>query len=331
MAVSPSSILSSRKSKWMSAITLLIFSTLLALTVRSKTDTKWRDFISSRPKSDGSSKNSGMQPPPSLPSPDNEEYIAFCLNVRDQYRDLPEFLQHHYHHHGIRRFYIMDHASKPPLSTQTYGIPSSATTFEYFYNTDIEGKGQYRTYNECNRRFGDRHTWIGYLDLDDYLQMTGHETLVEFLQSFHHNQKIGAVAVNWRTHTSSGLNRRPPEGNRKALTECIIDDPKQDNRYIKSFVKTEYYKNTISSRMFALNNDTITVGENGDKIKAPWRVPITRDRWALHHYGVKSKEQYEETGYRVKNGMEEPVDMKEWNHIEDMDHVECPELSKYDP
>ena len=252
------------------------------------------------------------------------------MPARDQQRELPEVLQHHYHHHGIRRFYILDTGSQPPLSTQTYGIPSSTTTFEYFYDTDLDGKDRYHIYNECNRRFGSRHTWIGYLDPDEYLQMTGNETLIDLLKTYEHNQKVGALGVNWRVHTSGGLVKRPPEGDRKAFTECIIDDPKQDNRYVKSFIKTEYYKTAISPHIFALREDTITVGENGDKIKTAWRVPITRDKWALHKYGVKSKEQYLEKGQRGR-GKDEPVDMEEWDHINSLEHVECSELSKYNP
>lgn len=97
--------------------------------------------------------------------------------------------------------------------------------------------------------------------------MIGNETLVEFLQTSDRNQKFGAVGVNWRVHTSSGLVKRPPEGNRKAFTECILDDPKEANRCVKSFVTTEYYKSAISPYVFALQEDTIPVGENGDKLE----------------------------------------------------------------
>lgn len=33
-----------------------------------------------------------------------EEYLAICVSMKDQERDLPEWLVHHYHHVGIRRF-----------------------------------------------------------------------------------------------------------------------------------------------------------------------------------------------------------------------------------
>ncbi|KAI4087763.1 MAG: hypothetical protein LQ344_006582 [Seirophora lacunosa] len=266
---------------------------------------------------------------------DKEEYVAICMAVRNQHRELPELLQHHYHHLGIRRFYIMDDNSLPPLSTRTYGIPSSAITFQYFYFADHEQEMQYHIYNHCNEHYGSRHTWIGYLDADEYLEMTGNETLVDFLHTFDRNttdqKPIGAVGVQWRTHTSSGLEKRPPDGGcRKAFTECIIDDPTQDNRHIKSFVKTAYYAKPETPHFFALKAGAVTVGEHGDVRHDSWRTPITRDRVALHHYGVKSKEQYMEKVQRG-NAMDQPKSMQWWDHIRDMNHTACPELALYEP
>ncbi|KAL8669307.1 MAG: hypothetical protein Q9168_006096, partial [Polycauliona sp. 1 TL-2023] len=270
-----------------------------------------------------------------LPPAADDEYVALCFSVRDQHRELSELLQHHYYHLGIRRFYIMDDNSQPPLSTKDYGIPSSAITFHYFYLADHRPKMVYHIYNTCQEQYGSRHTWIGYFDADEYLEMTGKETLVEFLRSFDRNltenTPIGAVGVQWRTHTSSGLQKKPPVGDcRKSFTECIIDDPTQDNRHIKSFVKTAYYLHPTNPHFYILKDGAVTVGEHEDVLHNAFRTPITRDRVALHHYGVKSKEQYEEKMARG-NGIDIPKKWDWWNHIEEMNHTACPELELYEP
>ncbi|KAI4235931.1 MAG: hypothetical protein L6R40_006299 [Gallowayella cf. fulva] len=277
----------------------------------------------------------GGRAPNKLPPADDDEYLAICIAVRNQHRELPELLQHHYHHLGIRRFYIMDDNSSPPFSTRTYGIPSSAITIQYFYLADHEKDMQYHIYNFCNEQYGARHTWIGYFDADEYLEMTGNETLVEFLHTFDRNitdqTPIGAVGISWRTHTSSGLEKRPPDGHcRKTFTECIIDDPEQDNRHIKSFVKTAYYDKPSTPHYFELKDGAVTVGEHDDVQHDSFRTPITRDRIALHHYGVKSKEQYMEKVQRG-NAMGDPKDVGWWDHIKDMKHTPCPELALYGP
>ena len=72
--------------------------------------------------------------PPLAPG-DDEECVALCLAVKDQVEDLPEYFTHHYYHLGVRRFYIMDDGTDPPLSTAKgpgeWGIPDSAITFHF--------------------------------------------------------------------------------------------------------------------------------------------------------------------------------------------------------
>lgn len=61
----------------------------------------------------------------------HDEYLAVCLFVRDQAQDLVEFFQHHYYEMGIRRFYVMDDGSNPPMShyMEKFGIPEEAVDF----------------------------------------------------------------------------------------------------------------------------------------------------------------------------------------------------------
>lgn len=71
---------------------------------------------------------------------DHDEYLAFCLFAKNQAADMVEWFQHHYYEMGIRRFYVMDDGSDPPLSTymDDYGIPPEAVDFiHYPKSTDV--------------------------------------------------------------------------------------------------------------------------------------------------------------------------------------------------
>ena len=58
------------------------------------------------------------------------EHVAVCILVKDKADDLVEFFVHHYHHMGIRRFYVMGDGSDSPLSEVDFpGILGSAPTF----------------------------------------------------------------------------------------------------------------------------------------------------------------------------------------------------------
>ncbi|KAJ3181983.1 hypothetical protein HDU87_000321 [Geranomyces variabilis] len=272
-------------------------------------------------------------PPPPPPPPRRPEYVAICLAVRGQKPDLPEWFIHHYYHLNISRFYVMDDGTMPPLSdTPGWGIPRTAITFDYFTpQTRAKEFQQLHAYNECARKYGERHKWLAFIDADEYLEVQKKTTSLEsFLGGFDNDTTIGAVGVNWQVHTSSGLAKRPLTSHRKTFTTCIQDDPTQDNMHVKAIVKTPYYDYARNAHAFALRNGARTVGENGDTIPWAFRAPITRDRIGLHHYVLNSKQEYQEKLDRG-NGMGSPKNMGFWDHIEGMPTFECDSMAKYEP
>jgi hypothetical protein len=279
-----------------------------------------------------------LRKPTSAPLNETEEYVALCMAAKNQAKDLREFFVHHYNHMGIRRFYIVDDGSDPPLETFTdYGILREAITFKYWDPEETKDrKMQPIFYNDCIEQWGSKHTWMGFVDTDEFFDTPGPESLPEILKSFEANTSVGALGVNWRTHTSGGLEKRPPS-NRQSFTTCIIDEAApngvvSDNLHVKSIVKTSFYIDPESPHTFHLKNNAITVGEHGDEVwDQPRRVPVTRDRIGLHHYGVKSREEYKEKMLR-SNANKNAKGWWWWDHIEDeMPHVPCLEMTLYDP
>ena len=295
----------------------------------------------------GSGKSIPIFSSPSSPSTGSggalpeEEYVAFCVAHRNQRSDLAEFFKHHYHHHGIRRFYIMDDQSSPPLSSfvEDWGIPRSMLSFQY-YDKQAQHRDkvmQTHIYSECARLYGSQHTWMAFVDADEFFEARKEgETLTSILREFGERDEIGALGVNWRLHSSANLTKRP-DSMRKGFTSCV-GDPEvlpldqlpdyKDNRLIKSVVKTALFEKPLSPHMFKTKNGTHTVGEHGDKIEDGdgIRQPITRDRIALHHYTLKSREQFEEkTKSWSMKGWEY------WDHIEGLPQIHCEEMTKYDP
>ncbi|KAG0646437.1 Glycosyltransferase family [Hyphodiscus hymeniophilus] len=273
--------------------------------------------------------------PSTTPNPD--EYVAFCVAHRNQRRDLPEFLNHHYHHHGVRRFYIMDDRSDIPLSSfNDYGIPRSALSFQYYDENAQHPDMQTHIYSECARLYGPHHTWMAFIDADEFFETRGNDTLISLLREFEEYEEVGALGVNWRLHSSANLTERP-DSMRKSFTSCV-EDPEmlpvedlphyKDNRLIKSIVKTSVFEKPLTPHLFQTSSGTYTVGEYGDMIDEGEgiRQPITRDRIALHHYTTKSREQFEEKmeSWTMKG-------WEYWDHIEGLPQVPCDEMTNYSP
>lgn len=299
-----------------------------------------------------------------------DEYVAICLAVRDQGPDLPEFLQHHYYNIGFRRFYVMDDGSRPPLSSLgadgAYGVPAEALTFVYYDESTRVHDMQHKVYNDCVHVWGANHTWMAFIDADEFLDVLGasppsppagpaapfssllpsfwpfsssssskqvgsstrnettkangggeKETLESILRGLEPLPHVGALGVNWQMHTSNGRLTRT-ESVRAAYTECIYDDPAHegegsDNKHIKSIVRVRDYERPINPHKFALRGQQVTVGEHGDAVAHfAFRQPITRDRLSLHHYAVKSRQEYEEKVMR-SNAMSTPKGEGFWN------------------
>lgn len=59
-----------------------------------------------------------------------DEHIAACVATTEESPGLPKFPVYHYHHVGVRHFYIMDSGSESVQDSYAYhGIPESALTF----------------------------------------------------------------------------------------------------------------------------------------------------------------------------------------------------------
>ncbi|ETS79990.1 hypothetical protein PFICI_07519 [Pestalotiopsis fici W106-1] len=283
------------------------------------------------------------QDPTTTHHEEDPEYLAICLAVRDQALDLPEFLQHHHYNMGVGRFYILDDGSNPPLSdaVDSFGVPPEVLTFVYYDESQRVPEMQYKMYDDCARvhavASGRHHTWLAFIDADEFLDTPGGESLVGVLQSFEATRDdVGALAVNWQMHTSNGLLRRAASV-RWSYTHCIYDDAGHggagsDNRHVKSIVRVRDYGagGPITPHMFHLAPGKVTVGEDGATVDSPaFRQPISRDRVSLHHYAVKSREEYVEKMKR-SNAMGQPKDWQFWNHVEhDLPHVLCDDMVRW--
>lgn len=124
------------------------------------------------------------------------EHIAICISVANQSLELQEWLVHHYFHMNISHFYIMDDGSLPPLSTYSYpGIPRSALTFTYQPRETRNGFQQLVFYSTCLENWSKRHSWMAFIDADEYFDTPGDETLAEVLESFADDEEVGALGV----------------------------------------------------------------------------------------------------------------------------------------
>lgn len=271
-----------------------------------------------------------------------EEYFALCVFIRNEPQYLPEWLDHHYYHMNISHFYIMDDGSDPPLSTTPNlgSVPRSAITFHHHPRGRLQKRlpQQPGMYTDCVSRHGKKHTWMGFIDVDEFYGIRTTETMENILRELETHNDIGALGVNWKLHTSAGLLERPVTA-RKGFDVCVDDEKGDDSwsEYVKSIVRTSHFAGpgTDGVHTFALLNGTKTVGEDWKALNATevgstsLRIPITRNRLALHHYFLRSKEEFDQKMHRTPG--DNPRTWEFWDKWEKEPHVSCTEMAEYDP
>ena len=179
-----------------------------------------------------------------------------------------------------------------------------------------------------------RHTWMGFVDADEFLEMRREVTLVNWLHQWEDTEHVGALSVNWITRKSGGLQKQPSNDTRKGFRRCVVDKPDDrnaegENAHVKTFVKTALFAGVNNVHHMRTADDTVSVGEKGDQCEIK-RYPITHDTWELHHYSVKSREQFLEKQQRGSPNNHHAAD-EFWDKIEGADDYECPELAAYVP
>ena len=229
-------------------------------------------------------------PPPIIPDPALQAYLAMCVIVRDEPWDLPEWIDH-YRELGADAFYIFDHNSSQPLRP---ALESSASTshigYRYFNDFTGDDSAQVTVYNTCIRDYGDKHRFIGFVDSDEYLiPRKGPKQLVEFLREY---EDAGALAVNWRQFGSSGHIERPAGRVVDNYVFCYAADS-DNNKHVKLFGNMLFMDRMQCPHTALYTDERFAVNENMVRVDGPFTKTISMQKYVLHHYVTRSLEDFE--------------------------------------
>lgn len=260
-------------------------------------------------------------------------YVALCLAVKNQHRELPEWLEY-YKRMGVSQIYAMeDQQTEPPLDDVLQPhvksglvthvkvpLPAAAqadllntTCREYFINHK-----QLHAYAYCLRDFGARHQWMGFIDPDEYLALTdGTPSLPDLLKDY---EAFGGVGFNWRMFGSSGHLTRQ-NNTLLSYTKCNLQD-NLENTHMKVFANMAYVARMGGPHDAAYAPGYYTVTPNRRRVDGPTSTTPDFTRAALNHYILRSKEEFQE---KMKRGsaMSKPKTWEYWNVAEAAVVAEC--------
>ncbi|EFN58057.1 hypothetical protein CHLNCDRAFT_142313 [Chlorella variabilis] len=231
-------------------------------------------------------------------------YLAICTTVRNQHAELPEWLDYH-RRLGVSHVYVMDDASQPPLEgvlapyieeglvthRMLKRVPEmqaeirEATCHEpYITHKQLMG------YAYCLMDYGVRHQWMAYIDIDEFFVF--YDSTPDLPTLLHEYEGYGGLAVNWRMFGSSGHKKK--QGNTlRAYTKCFAPN-NGENTQIKTIANMQYLARMAGPHDAFYPPGHFTVNPSREPVVGPLSNGADYSRLALHHYAIKSREDFEE-------------------------------------
>jgi len=171
---------------------------------------------------------------------------------------------------------------------------------EYFYDRFLldqflslfisRPRPQIAIYNKCLKQFGARHTFMAFIDTDEFIVVppSGSGAVASIPTVLRNYEQYGAVVLNWKVFGSSGHVSRPAGGVLSQYHKCYPEI------HIKSVVQTSH---TISAsdnpHHFVYKEGFFAVNEAGKRADSWFSAPPSFEKLYINHYTVKSEEDFQ--------------------------------------
>ena len=153
--------------------------------------------------------------------------VAVCAIVRNENRYLREWIEWH-KGLGVEKFFIYDNGhGNDENPRDVIGDDPQVVIFDW---RDRDGNTQCEAYDECYREHGSEFDWMGFIDIDEFVQ--SEMPLPDVLNTI----EADVVAFSWRMMTDNGLVHYDDRPVQERFTQPA-EDLKPESQFVKSFVR----------------------------------------------------------------------------------------------
>lgn len=309
---------STSTSTFRSALSIVISAALAAAIMRLLMTTV--DSIKSR----SSSVTTLQIPHPSL---------AVCVAVRDSPENVIEWINYHRAPAiGVEKFYLMvtddpdvgvlRDALRPFIATsvvELYDLP--------YVNPRTVSQLQVNLYARCLDAVRDKHDFIGFWDVDEYIVPRPGDVSVPPFRAFLADQDVmnsGGVALNWRIVGPSGHETKPTSGSVLENYRMCTPWDYAENEEIKSIVRTSHAVRPLSDpHTFEYEEGYHAIDPEKRHVQGGRNPEGAKDpRYGLYHFVTKSREEYQEK-MRRGSAMGNRKGMDYFEMLQRIARVEC--------
>ena len=153
--------------------------------------------------------------------------VAICAIVRNENRYLREWIEWH-KGLGVEKFFIYDNGhGNDEKPRDVIGDDPQVVIMDW---RDRDGNTQCEAYDECYREHGSEFDWMGFIDIDEFVQ--SEMPLPDVLNTI----EADVVAFSWRMMTDNGLVHYDDRPVQERFTQPA-EDLKPESQFVKSFVR----------------------------------------------------------------------------------------------
>ena len=153
--------------------------------------------------------------------------VAICAIGRMENRYLREWIEWH-KGLGVEKFFIYDNGhGNDENPRDVIGDDPQVVIIDW---RDRDGNTQCEAYDECYREHGSEFDWMGFIDIDEFVQ--SERPLPDVLNTI----EADVVAFSWRMMTDNGLVHYDDRPVQERFTQPAAD-LKPESQFVKSFVR----------------------------------------------------------------------------------------------
>lgn len=215
--------------------------------------------------------------------------IALCAIVRNELRSIIEWLAHH-KALGFTDFLIYDNESTDGTTEALIALDEAGELVHLPWPHSVGERPQRLAYEHARKH--SEADWLAFFDADEFLVLHQDADMAAFLARF--PPDVGAVAVNWVVFGSGGQARYRAKPVMERFTDALPPEA-GPNRSVKAIGRREMLSGTGIHRVsLAAGRYVMPSGEAAvfDGLTAVQRPDVSVA--ALHHYAVKSLEEFAE-------------------------------------
>lgn len=212
-----------------------------------------------------------------------------CAIAKDEGAYVREWVGHHLRI-GFSRVVIYDNDSTDGGVRAALGAGYDREVTVRAWTTQPGTPPQRPAYDDCLARDGDRHGWVMFLDIDEFLNLKRHDTVSEFLRDY---DAFDGVAVHWRLFGSSGLSENDgrPVLERFVRASHLTFTP---NAHVKTIFRPSAVLGAdVHSPRFKYDGKLVnTEGEPLVVTPNASHSPVRTGRAQVNHYFTKSRAEF---------------------------------------